>query len=236
MGLKSTKIIKIYFLIFFSSLSIFLYLTLVAKFRPDTFLAFLQRVQQREAGPGDLAPSWSKLAPVPASLTWLCFQSIHRFYFYFLFFLFLDRLSLFHTTEMRLQTKKEIKKNLLSLISLPLARLVSLKFSSQTNFKLKMPSHHCDWLRLYSACCCFWYCGSSAAWLECLIWGLCPSTMRALECKDGTTLAPNDLFSRYNDGSKEQVIWPKPLPLMRCVHTVKSHWWRQTLSDIQQQI
>lgn len=124
------------------------------------------------------------------------------------------------------------KKNLLSLISLPLARLVSLKFSSQTNFKLKMPSHHCDWLRPYSACCSFCYCGSSAAWLECLIWGLCPSTMRALECKDGATLAPNDLFSRYNDGSKEQIIWPKPLPLMRCVHTVKSHWWRQTLSDI----
>lgn len=109
MRLKSTKIIKIYFLIFFSSLSIFLYLTLVARFRPDTFLA-LQRVLQCEAGPGDLAPSWSKLAPVPASLTWPCFHAIHRFYFYFYFFLFLDRLSLFHTTEMRLQTKKEIKK------------------------------------------------------------------------------------------------------------------------------
>lgn len=208
MRLKSTKIIKIYFVLAW-------YISCFPTTSPAAW-----------GGPGRPRSQLVQTCTSSSVSDLAVFSVNPPLLFLFYFFLFLDRLSLFHTTEIRLQTKKEIK-NLLSLIYLPLALLVSLKFSSQTNFKLKMQSHHCDWLRLYSACYFFCYCGSLAAWLECLIWGLCPSTMRALEWKDGTTLAPNDLFCRYNDVSKEQIIWPKLLPLMRRVHIVESQWWRQ---------
>lgn len=236
MRLKSTKIIKIYFVIFFLLTVNFLISHFSCKVQAWYISCFPTTSPAAWGRPGRPRSQLVQTC-TSSSVSDLAVFSVNPpllFLFYF-FFVPGPSVPLPHNRDAT-SDKKRDKKNLLSLIYLPLALLVSLKFSSQTNFKLKMQSHHCDWLRPYSACYFFCYCGSLAAWLECLIWGLCPSTMRALEWKDGTTLAPNDLFCRYNDVSKEQIIWPKLLPLMRRVHIVESQWWRQTLSDIQEQI
>lgn len=91
-----------FYLIFFFKLSMFLRPSWLAKFWLAAALASWQPVVQRE---DDLPPSWSKLASVPASLTWQCFQSV-RLFFFLSFFLFLDRLSLFHKQWCHFRQKK----------------------------------------------------------------------------------------------------------------------------------
>lgn len=127
MRFKSTKINQIYLDFIFLNLSMSLRPSWVAKFRQATVLASRLPVVQRE---DDLPPSWSKLAPVPASLTWQCFQSV-------LLFLFVFWTVCPSSAQQRCDFRqKKRDKNLPSLIYLLLARLVSLNFSSQTNFKL----------------------------------------------------------------------------------------------------